>query len=220
MFWDRTQRHHRTDYKLDAVCQFIYLVSTISDSLSLDTKTDKGIGKAGLFKSCSSHDSSVDKPHAVCEDKYIYGNLQCPCIYQHTAAWQPYMDYIILRWAGERRVNNFHLRSICRILGISWQDRVSNADVLSHAGLPKLQVCALRLDNTDCDGWVMSAVWRMVAWQDILHYKVIYLSMSWHWGGGGGGGRFGTINVWMINLVITVRVRIMFGVRITVKGCV
>ena len=42
-------------------------------------------------------------------------------------------------YAGqERRLNSFHLRSIRRILGISWQDKVTNADVLSRAGLPTM----------------------------------------------------------------------------------
>ena len=38
----------------------------------------------------------------------------------------------------ERRLNSFHLRSIRRILGISWQDKVTNGDVLSRAGLPSM----------------------------------------------------------------------------------
>ena len=42
-------------------------------------------------------------------------------------------------YAGqERRLNTFHLRSIRRILGICWQDIVTNADVLSRAGLPTM----------------------------------------------------------------------------------
>ena len=42
-------------------------------------------------------------------------------------------------YAGqERRLNSFHLRSIRRILVISWQDKVTNADVLSRAGLPTM----------------------------------------------------------------------------------
>ena len=42
-------------------------------------------------------------------------------------------------YAGqERRLNTFHLRSIRRNLGISWQDKVTNADVLSRAGLPTM----------------------------------------------------------------------------------
>ena len=42
-------------------------------------------------------------------------------------------------YAGqERRLNTFHLRIIRRILGISWQDKVTNTDVLSRAGLPSM----------------------------------------------------------------------------------
>ena len=36
----------------------------------------------------------------------------------------------------EKRLNTFHLRSLRRLLGISWQDKVTNKDVLSRAGLP------------------------------------------------------------------------------------
>ena len=42
-------------------------------------------------------------------------------------------------YAGqESRFNTFHLRSIRRILGISWLDIVTKADVLSRAGLPSM----------------------------------------------------------------------------------
>ena len=34
------------DYELDVVEQFIYLGSTITDNLSLDTEIDKRVGKA------------------------------------------------------------------------------------------------------------------------------------------------------------------------------
>ena len=36
----------------------------------------------------------------------------------------------------ERRLNTFHMRILRRILGISWQDKVPNTEVLSRAGLP------------------------------------------------------------------------------------
>ena len=64
---------------------------------------------------------------------------------------------------GGRRLNSFHLRSIRRILVISWQYKVTNADALSRAGLPT--ICTPCSENAACDGWVMSAVWRMVAFQ-------------------------------------------------------
>ena len=72
------------------------------------------------------------KPQAVCEDKY--GGLHC-LRFQHIAVWQRDMDYICRQ---ESRFNTFHLRSIRRILGISWLDKVTKADVLSRAGLPSV----------------------------------------------------------------------------------
>ena len=38
----------------------------------------------------------------------------------------------------ERRLNVFHLRCLRRILGITWQDRVSNTKVLAQAGIPRM----------------------------------------------------------------------------------
>ena len=38
----------------------------------------------------------------------------------------------------EKKLNSFNPRSIRRILGISWQDRVSNAEVMSRANLPSM----------------------------------------------------------------------------------
>ena len=119
------------DCELDAVGQFTYLGSATTDNISLDTEIDKRIGKAG---STLARLTAVDKPQADCE--YIDGGLQCLC-YQRIAVWQRDMDYII--YAGqERRLNKFHLRTIRRILRISWHDKVTNTDVLSRAGLPSM----------------------------------------------------------------------------------
>ena len=80
----------------------------------------------------SSHGSSADKSQAVCADKY--GSRQCLC-YQHimygSETWTTYAGQ-------ERRLNTFHQRSIRRILGICWQDKVTNADVLPRAGFPTM----------------------------------------------------------------------------------
>ena len=38
----------------------------------------------------------------------------------------------------EGSTHSFHLRSIRRILGISWQDKVTTADAMSRAGLPSV----------------------------------------------------------------------------------
>ena len=46
-------------------------------------------------------------------------------------AWTPYSRQ-------ERRLNAFHLRCLRRLLGITWQDRVTNIDVLAEAGMPSM----------------------------------------------------------------------------------
>ena len=38
----------------------------------------------------------------------------------------------------ETRLNSFHLRCILRILGITWQDRIPNTEVLAKAGIPSV----------------------------------------------------------------------------------
>ena len=149
------------DYELDAVCKFTYLGSTITDNLSLDAEIDKRIGKAA---------STLARRMApVWTSPKLYGGLYCLC-YQHIAVWQRGMDYICR--AGEWP-NTFHLISIRRILGISWQDKVINADVLYRAGLPAMYTLLRQRRLT----WVMSAVWMMVAFRNTPSM------VNWHWGG-------------------------------------
>ena len=55
----------------------------------------------------------------------------------------------------EHRLNAFHLRSIRKIMGITWQDRVPNRDVLVRAKIPSMfallsQIC-LRCTHA---GWL------------------------------------------------------------------
>ena len=38
----------------------------------------------------------------------------------------------------EHRLNAFHMRCLRRVLGISWQDHITNSDVLLRAGIPSM----------------------------------------------------------------------------------
>ena len=119
------------DYELDAVCQFTYLGSTITDILTLDAEINKRIGKAAstlarlTARVWTSPKLPVKTKVAVCNacvtSTLLYGS----------ETWTTYAGQ-------ERRLNTFHLRSMRRILGILWQDKVTNADVLSRAGLPTM----------------------------------------------------------------------------------
>ena len=114
------------DYEPDVVCQFTHLGSANNATLSPDTGFDKRIGKAAstLKLSCSSHDSSVGKPQAVCE-----ANITMPALPAHCC-----MAATFYRMHHVRQ--DRMPRSIRRMLGIVWQDKMSNGDALSCGSLP------------------------------------------------------------------------------------
>ena len=59
----------------------------------------------------------------------------------------------------ERRLNNFYLRCLRRILGITWRDRITNTAVLERE--LNSPACTLYCDNVVSDGWVMYVGWMM-----------------------------------------------------------
>ena len=143
------------DYELDVVEQFTYLGSTITDDLSLDTEIDKRIGKAAT--TLARLTSRVDQPQTDSEDQD--GSVQCPCR-QHTD-----VDHICQ--TGEK-TQFLPLEKHSRILGISWQDRVSNTEVLSRANLPSM----FTLHRQRRLRWL--GPWRMAASQKTFCME------SWH----------------------------------------
>ena len=119
------------DYEIDDVCQFTYLGSTITDNLSLDAEINKRIGKAAstLARLIARVWTS---PNLFVKTKLAVNNAcVISTIMYGSETWTSYAGQ-------ERRLNTFHLISIRRILGICWQDKVTNADVLSRAGLPSM----------------------------------------------------------------------------------
>ena len=105
------------DYTLEVVEDFTYLGSTISSNLSLEAEINKRIGKAA---SATSRLST-----RVWENTNLTTNTKIAV-------------YNACVLSTLRRLNSFHLRCLRRILGISWQDRVPNKDVLERAGIPSM----------------------------------------------------------------------------------
>ena len=106
------------DYELEAVCQFTYLGYTITDNLSLDAEINKRIGKAAstlvrlIARAWTNPKLSVKTKMAV------YNACVVSTLLYGRETWTAYAGQ-------ERRLNTCHLRSIRRILGISWQDKVT-----------------------------------------------------------------------------------------------
>ena len=119
------------DYELDAVCQFTYIGSTITDNLSLDTEINKMIGKAASTLARLTARVWTSPKLSIKTKMAVYNACVIRTLLYGSKTWNTYAGQ-------ERRLNTFHVRSIRRILGMSWQDKVTNSDVLSRAGLPTM----------------------------------------------------------------------------------
>ena len=142
------------DYELDAVCQFTYLGSTITDTISLAAEIDKRIGKAASILARLTARVLTSPKQSVKTKMAVYNTCVSSTLVYGSETWTTYAGH-------ERKLNTFHPISIRRILGISWQDKVTNADVMSRASLPSmytlLRQCRLRwLPHGKTLAWFMS----------------------------------------------------------------
>ena len=101
------------DYELDIVEQFTYLGFTITNNLSLDTAINTRIGKAAT--TLARLNSRVwSNPNLTVKTKMVvYNACVVSTLMYDSETWTAYARQ-------EKRLNSFHLRSIHRILGLSW----------------------------------------------------------------------------------------------------
>jgi len=52
--------------------------------------------------------------------------------------WTPYRRHI-------RLLDQFHLRCLRKIMGIKWQDRITNIEVLERANIPGIEALLIKL---------------------------------------------------------------------------
>ena len=110
------------------VDEFVYLGSTISSNLSLDTELNARIGKAStamarlatrVWDNSMLTTNTKMKVYQACVLSTLLYSSETRTLYSRQ----------------ERRLNTFHLRCLRRILGIPWQDHVQNKQVLDQAGI-------------------------------------------------------------------------------------
>ena len=115
---------------LNAVERFQYLGSTISSNLSLEPEISSRIAKVSAVMS-KLHKRVWSNNNLTANTKMqVYKACVLSTLLYSSESW----TYA----AQERRLNTFHLRCLRRILGIKWQDRIPNTDVLEQAGLPTI----------------------------------------------------------------------------------
>ena len=130
------------EYELDAVHQFTHLGSTITDNLSLDAELDKRIGKAATTLARLTTRVWINLKLTTKTKMAVYNACVISTLLYGSETWTTYARQ-------ERRLNTFHMRSLRRILAISWQDKVTNSDVLSRQVCPAYSHCS---DSADSAG--------------------------------------------------------------------
>ncbi len=113
-------------HTLETVEDFIYLGSTISSNLSLDNELNTRIGKASIAMARLTKRVWNNSMLTTNTKMKVYQASVLNILLYGSETWTTYI------WQ-ERRLNSFHLRCLRRILGITWQDRVPNTEVLDQA---------------------------------------------------------------------------------------
>lgn len=117
---------------LNVVDKFKYLGSTISKNLSLDSEIDTRIGKASTSMARLDERVWNNRNLTTNTKMRVYRACILSTLLYGSETWPTYTSQ-------ERKINAFHMRSLRRILGISWKDRVSNEAVHSTTGIPSIQ---------------------------------------------------------------------------------
>ena len=119
------------NYQLEVVEQFIYLGSTITSKLSLKKELDRRIGMAASTFSRLSTRVWKNPRLSIKTKVTVYNACVVSTLLYGSECWTTYA-------AQEHRLNVFHMRSLRKLLGISWMSRTPNTVVLSKSGLPTM----------------------------------------------------------------------------------
>ena len=119
------------NYELDVVKDFPYLGSNISESLSLDSEINKRIGKAAGTLSKLTDRVWTNNILRVSTKMSVYRACILSTLLYGSETWTTYARQ-------EDQLQIFHMRSLRSILGIKWEERKTNVEVLEIAGLPSI----------------------------------------------------------------------------------
>ena len=108
----------------------MYLGSTITDNLSIDSELNKRIGKAAMTLSRLTKRVWSDNKLSD-HTKVNYKACVISTLLYGSESWTMHVHQ-------ERRLNVFHMPCLRHILGITWHDKVTNKVVLEKAGIPSL----------------------------------------------------------------------------------
>ena len=111
---------------------FTYLGSTISDDVTLDKELDRRIGRAcGTFAKLKGR-VWENRKLTIKTKMAVYRACILSTLLYGSETWAIYASQ-------EKRLNTLHLKHLRNILGIRWDDFVTNNSILKRAGLDSIQ---------------------------------------------------------------------------------
>ena len=119
------------NYQLDVVKEFTYLGSTMTDNLSMDSEISRRIGRATSTLARLSKRVWDNAKLTLNTKMTVYRACVLSVLLYGSESWTLYSRQ-------ERRLNTFHMRSLRRILGIKWSDRITNNEVFRRAATPSI----------------------------------------------------------------------------------
>ena len=118
--------------KLVTTSSFTYLGSTISDDVTLDKELDRRIGRAcGTFAKLKGR-VWENRKLTIKTKMAVYRACILSTLLYGSETWAIYASQ-------EKRLNTLHLKHLRNILGIRWDDFVTNNSILKRAGLDSIQ---------------------------------------------------------------------------------
>lgn len=116
---------------LTTVNKFCYLGSTITSTFSLEEEINARIGNAATNFGRLSKRAWDNKRLTLKTKIQIYRACVLSTLLYSSETWTPYSGHV-------RRLNVFHLRCLRKLMGIRWQDKITNTEVLKRADLPSI----------------------------------------------------------------------------------
>ncbi|XP_047481631.1 uncharacterized protein LOC125034034 [Penaeus chinensis] len=115
------------DQELNVVDKFCTLGSTISTDLTLDNEMKVRIGKASTAFSWLRTRAWNNRLLTERTKTRIYETCELSILLYGYETWTTYTRH-------EKKLNAFHMRHLRRIIGLSWEDHVTNEEVLTRTG--------------------------------------------------------------------------------------
>ena len=123
--------------RLNVVDRFTYLGSTLSRNVVIDDEINIRLAKASAAFGRLSK-TVWDKRGITTPTKIkVYKAIVITTLLYGCETWTVYARHT-------KKLNHFHTTRLRKLLGISWQERVPDTEVLTRAGLPSIQTLLMK----------------------------------------------------------------------------